>query len=542
MFREGGTGKSFYAVCSGALGVFKSDSRGGEHLVTVLRSGETVGEMALITSTPRSASIISLRDSTLIEIPESAYRDIVFSEPTTILRLTRALSERLARPQTRGARRERPRTVAVIPLTRGLDVVGIVQRIRKSLTRRRLATVALDNSHSEQPLDWLDKVEHSVDISFYVCSDPMSEPGWYRRALRQADRILMLADARLQPPHFSLQLMPETVARIDLVLQHPPKLERPLPTAAWRDWLSGVPLTMNIRADSSVDIDRLARTVSSSAPGLILAGGGARGFAHLGVIKALREAGIPLDLVGGTSMGAIIGAGIACDWETEEHIERVREAFVVTNPLRDMTIPVLALYRGRRVSAGLERFFRDWRIEDLWRPFFCVSTNLSIHAEHVHQSGSLWRALRASIAVPGILPPVVENGQVLVDGGVLNNFPVDLMAQAPRGPLIGVDFAPHYSVSDPSIDLESDWITRILSIRRNRIPTLVGLLSASGTAASSARARQAYSQLAIVFRPDLDDVAWLDWRRFDQTVEAGYRHAANLLENYDVDELLSTPP
>ena len=178
------------------------------------------------------------------------------------------------------------------------------------------------------------------------------------------------------------------------------------------------------------------------AIGLVLSGGGARGYAHIGVIRALREAGLPFDIAGGTSIGGVIAACAAMGWNDDEIELRIRKAFVESNPLGDYVLPVVALTRGRRVEDRLQDNFGEALIEDLKIPFFCVSTNLVSGQIRVHRAGLLRQALRASISLPGILPPVVEGEHgLLVDGAVLKNFPVDVLKDLHRGPIIGVDVA-----------------------------------------------------------------------------------------------------
>ncbi|MCR6644174.1 MAG: patatin-like phospholipase family protein [Terricaulis sp.] len=170
--------------------------------------------------------------------------------------------------------------------------------------------------------------------------------------------------------------------------------------------------------------------------------GGARAYAHIGVVRALREAGLPFDTVGGTSMGAIIAACVAMGWDDDEIERRIRKAFVESNPLGDYVLPVVGLVRGRRVEDRLAEHFGDTLIEDLGAPFFCVSTDLVAGAARVHRAGLLRHALRATISLPGILPPVLEgNHSLLVDGAVVKNFPVDIMKDMHRGPIVGVDVA-----------------------------------------------------------------------------------------------------
>jgi predicted acylesterase/phospholipase RssA len=184
---------------------------------------------------------------------------------------------------------------------------------------------------------------------------------------------------------------------------------------------------------------RLARLLTGRGIGLTLSGGGARGLAHIGVVKALRQANIAIDAVGGTSLGAILGAGVAMEWTHDELVDRFRRAFVDTNPLNDYTLPLMSLVSGRKVTRLLRGEFGELQIEDLPLPFYCVSSNLTTGRLAVHRTGSLWRWLRASVAIPGVLPPIFHQGDVHVDGGAMNNLPVDVMREVGRGPIIGVD-------------------------------------------------------------------------------------------------------
>ncbi len=196
------------------------------------------------------------------------------------------------------------------------------------------------------------------------------------------------------------------------------------------------------RAWSEDDCRRLARIIAGKSVGLVLSGGGARAYAHIGAVHALREANCPIDFIGGASMGAIIAAAVACGWDDAEIDRRIRKAFVETNPLSDYMLPVVSLVKGHKVDARLKEHFDDLLIEDLAIPFFAVSTNLTQGTYRVHavRVCCVMRCGRL-VALPGILPPIVADNQVLVDGAVLNNFPVDVMRDAHRGRIIGVDVA-----------------------------------------------------------------------------------------------------
>ena len=164
-------------------------------------------------------------------------------------------------------------------------------------------------------------------------------------------------------------------------------------------------------------------------------------FAHIGAVRAIREAGLPFDFVCGASMGAVIAACVAMGWSDGEIETRIRKAFVSSNPLGDHVLPVVALTRGARVDTRLAEHFGDTLIEELQTPYFCVSSDIVAGAARVHRRGRVRDALRASIALPGILPPVVDGDSLLVDGAVINNFPTDLMSASHRGLTIGIDVA-----------------------------------------------------------------------------------------------------
>jgi NTE family protein len=287
----------------------------------------------------------------------------------------------------------------------------------------------------------------------------------------------------------------------------------------------------HVRAGNTNDIRRLARFIAGRAVGIVLAGGGARGFAHIGIIKALKEAGVPFDHVGGTSMGAILAAGLAQEWDVPELTERMREVFVNNNPLNDFTFPWVALVRGKKASLALQKHFGDVRIEELPVPFFCVSSDLTTGRIHEHRAGVLWRALRATVALPGILPPVTYHGHLLVDGGVMNNLPVDVMREHAMGagPIVACDVtgeidlqakADHYG--------ESPWWMAWKGLRGN--PSMISILMRSGTVGSEAQRRIVREQADYLIEPPMPDIGLRDWKKFDQAIQEGYDVARASIE------------
>jgi NTE family protein len=254
---------------------------------------------------------------------------------------------------------------------------------------------------------------------------------------------------------------------------------------------------------------------------LVLSGGGARGFAHIGVLQALQEQGYSVDMVSGTSIGAIIAAGCASDWSIEEIRRRIFDAFVVGSPFTDYTIPIVALLRGRKIDACLAELFGDISIEDLWLPFFCVSSNLTTGRTKLHTSGPLWRALRASVAVPGLLPPVIDPEGVLVDGAVTNNLPADAMADLQRGSVVAVDVARDAALVTPTESRLTAVMRRVLAVPPD-MPTIVNVLFRAATMPGEAQTMLARSRADAILRPPLAAVDLRAWHQFDAIAQIGY--------------------
>jgi NTE family protein len=452
-----------------------------------------------------------------------------------MLNLLKVVVRRLRETTRGGHQRTRPKTFAIVPLQRGLADDPVARSMAAILVDMGAKAAVLDKSSSDQGSEWFNHFEAEHDVVFYQGDQPDST--WSQFCLRQADRILLIArsDAHMPLHPFERRYFKrETNASPELLLLHPQDSARP-----------GVPEHIELRRDlygthhhlrvgNTADLKRLARFLAGSAVNIVLAGGGARGFAHIGVLKALKEAGVPFDYVAGTSMGGIVAAGVAMEWDIDELSERVRDAFVVNNPLSDFTIPLIALFRGARVSALLQKHFGEIRIEDLAKPYFCVSSDLTSGRDYVHRSGLLWRALRASVALPGILPPVTEGGHLLVDGGVMNNLPVDVMAAEARGPIVAVDVA-------GEIDLRADderygerSIFSLIGQRMRGSPSIISILMRAGTVGSDLQRRSVRAQADFLFEPPLDGIGMRDWKFFEQTIAQGYAHAMLEIEKHGV--------
>ncbi len=536
--RDGENDAALFLVITGSLGVFVSDPQGQRRLVAHVPAGETVGEMSLIARDHQhSAQLVALRDTELLRISPDGFEALISRHPKVMMNLMQVLVKRLAATTRSAGDGARPKTFAIVPLQDNLgEAEPIVHRIANALSEMGSRAAVLDQRACDQSAEWFNAFEAAHDVVFYNGDAPDS--AWTHQCLRQADRIFLLARADRPLPLRPLDLpaFKERASGLpELLLLHPPGVRAGLPEHF--SLRSGLfESHHHIRAGNSADVQRLARFIAGRAVGLVLAGGGARGFAHIGIIKALMEAQVPFDHLGGTSIGAVIAAGLAHEWSIEELTERMRDVFVTHNPLDDYTLPLIALLRGRKASDMLRANFGDARIEELPKPFFCISSDLTTGRIHEHRGGALWRALRASVALPGILPPVIYHGHLLVDGGVMNNLPVDVMREHAigAGPIIACDITGEIDLQAREENYgERPWRWFIKNRMRGH-PSIVSILMRSGTVGSEAQRRIVREQADYLIEPPMPTIGLRDWKKFEQAIREGYETAVAFIEKNGV--------
>lgn len=526
--RDGENHSALFLVVTGSLGVFVDDERGGRRLVAQVHAGETVGEMSMISGEEHSAQLVALRDSELLRISPDSFEALIARHPRVMLNMMRMLVRRLHDTTKSAKDGSRPKTFAVVPLQEGLNHEPIAHRLASALVDMGSKAAVLDASACEQSAEWFNTFEAAHDVVIYRGDAP--DTAWTHLCLRQADRVFLLAraDRPLSGRPFAAP-KERALGLPELLLLHPHGKNGEVPER-FALKTGQFESHHHIRLGRDDDVRRLARFISGRAVGLVLGGGGARGFAHIGVIKALKEAQMPFDYLGGVSMGAIIAAGLAAEWDTKELSDRMRAAFVTSNPLSDFTLPLIALVRGKKVSTLLREHFGDMKIEELAKPFFCISSDLTSGRVHEHRGGLLWRALRASVALPGILPPVAHHGHLLVDGGVMNNLPVDVMRARNVGPIIASDVTGEVDLTVRDNRYGERPVWSLLWQRMRGTPSIVTILMRSGTVGSEAQRRVVREHADYIFEPPLPDLGLHDWKLFDRAVAEGYAHAQTMIE------------
>ena len=563
-----------YLSISGRLRAYVRDDAGVEHMVREMARGQVIGEMSLYTDEPRSATIVAIRDSVLVRLSKSQFNDLLLSSAKVSIALTRQIIQRLQTAQIRAAL-PRPVAIGVLPVSAGVQLHDFTQRlaaqlqaigrvcivdaarIDRELQRPGLARSPAGDADANRRIGLhLDELEAAHDCVLLVADDEPSP--WTQRCSRRCDEMLLLADAS-QPPvlhptelAFLAQRTGRSEAAQVLVLLHPAELKCP---AGTRRWLDRRPVSdhVNIRPALDRDMARLARLQTRTAVGLVLAGGGARGCAHLGLYRALQERGVEIDCVGGTSIGSVMAALVASDRPLDGLMRIARRAFGF-NPTGDFNlVPLLSLIKGRRLRGIINRAMhetlgRDADVEDMWKNYYCVASNYSQAREHVIRRGNLAKAMLASIAIPGALPPVLHEGDLLCDGGTFNNFPADVMrGMRGVGKVIGVDLSFRKPRRIEHAEVPGGWALlcdrlRPYKRRRYKFPSLVSYLMNVTILYSTSRQRQSQALTDLYFNPPLERVGMLQWKKFDSIVAQGHAHGVAVLDALSVAEMRAFVP
>jgi EmrB/QacA subfamily drug resistance transporter len=515
LFEEGDAPGPAYSVVSGRIDVVTRDGR-----VRSVGAGDVIGELAMLTGRRRSATVRAHRDSVLTAIPVETFDQALREHPSVTRSLVDVLASQLASPPTAPRQRE-PAVVAVVGLHQGAPVDAVAEALLAGLRRWHTVIATGDvGAHG------LERMERDHDRVLLTAPWLPADGLWYDRAVRQADVVVAVAAGGHAVPSGAATLRPGT----EVVLVGQSSDEAAL---AWSSHLDAWQVT-RAGAATAAELRPLAARLAGRSLGLVMAGGGARAFAHLGVLAALEEADIAVDRVAGCSVGGIVAALHAVGLSAAEAREVVYAEFVRGRPFSDYTLPTVALAKGQRRRRALVHAFGSRSIETLPRQFRCTSTDLLAREVVIHRTGELVPALMATTALPGLFPPVKLDGRLLVDGGVLSNLPVEALGERAEGPLVAVNIsmggAPPSggsaagSVEHPSRPLRTPALGETL---------LRTMLIGSGGAVSDARAAG-----AIVVTPPAMGVGLLEFHQLDELVAAGRDAGRLLVEESGLSSLL----
>jgi NTE family protein len=509
LFLEGSASDAMFVLVSGALTASIASADGASVRIADFFAGETVGEMGVITGDPRAATVTALRDCELLRLTSEDLLAAMRVSPELAIAFARLVSRRLARTGQRTGRGQ-PKCFAIVPSPRLAHPAKVARAIAQCFEEHGSTALVTGRDVAEPTAGAFHALESAHRHVLYLAD---AEPSaWTRAALRQSDEIIVVADGSERADKGEVPGWNEAqgpVRRRHLVLLHSGTLSRG--SAAERLAASGADLVHHVA--SKDDQRRLVRILLRRAVGVAFAGGGARAFAHVGVMRALREAGIHADVFVGTSMGAVVAAAHAEGWGPDEIMARMRNAFAVSRPLGDLAWPWVALFRGERVRRLLHAAFGTRAIEDLPLPFACVTTNLTTGSACLHRRGPLVEALRASVSIPGVFRPVLIDGHVHVDGAVVDNLPAAALRGLDLGPVIALD------IGQP---VREDAVTAI--------PGLIDVLWRSSTISGVATEETYRATADLYFRAQVGGYRLLDWKGFERAIALGYREARDFLD------------
>jgi NTE family protein len=531
LYSAGEPADTLYLLRAGRLGVIRREEGKPQQFLGVIKPGEPAGEMALIAGTPHTATVLAMRDSEVLALPRRAFFAAARKDPALMAEMARLTITRARQAQPRTGS-SAPTVFALIGVSEGPPIRPMVEKIERYIMELGFTVAVLGAETHSAPTEWFSTVEQRHDIVLFVAE--RGETSWTHLAARQVDRVLLIGRGDQAPPFEPSAFAGRAIHEhhlMDLILIQTGQ-DRPRGSAAWLDAAPATRL-FHVREGHNEDLRRMARVLSGTSVGLVLSGGGARAYAHIGVIRALREADEPIDFLGGASMGGIIAAGAAMEWDDEEITRRIRHAFVDSSPLSDMALPIIAMTRGSVVKQRLKDHFGDIEIEDLWLPFFCVSSNLTLGDYHLHQRGRLRRALQASSSLPGVMPPVIWNNNVLVDGAVTNNLPTDVMRRWHRGPVVGVDVAVAKALTPEDVKAPASMLRWFLSGEWRKGPPVVSVLMRSASVSSTRDQKSTLDACDLMVIPSIEGVELRDWKAFTPAVGSGYSAMAAALKRLD---------
>ncbi|HEX7325999.1 MAG TPA: patatin-like phospholipase family protein [Rhodanobacteraceae bacterium] len=541
LYLRGEPSDALYVLLSGSLGVFGVPRIGGApRMLGVIAAGKTLGEVGLISGDVRTHGVRALRDSELLRLSREGFEKLTKRHPLAMLGAARVALQALHRDEKTSP----ARTFALLPFDGASDAHALAEALQRQLARWGQCVIVDAAVGRDRGTDWFTACEADASYVLYVGD---GDAAWQRLCQRQADALLLLVESARPAANWPRDLeytdrwntagasssgtgKPLYARPWHLILHHPRGGFVAGAAHAWRARLRNDQLDHHHWRHPG-DIARLARLLSGHSTGLVLSGGGARGFAQIGVVQALREHGIEIDSVVGTSVGAIIGGGVAAEWDDGLLRANCWRTMVEGKPLSDWTLPLVALTRGARTTQLLRETFGEVDIEDLPVPYACVSSDLTDGVMAIHREGLLWRWVRASVALPGVLPPLFHQGHVYVDGGVINNLPTDVLADASTGRIIAVDISSDDTLRAGVDEAASPPLPTLWAERRRQHhrPSMFAILVRAGMVNSETASAQRRELADLLLRPDMREIGMFDWRKFGRAVEIGYQCARTAL-------------
>lgn len=556
IIRQGEPSDCIYFLLHGRLSAVFEDEDGSSRKLGDIVQGQSVGEIGIFTKEPRTASVIAIRDAVLLKMSDEAlhkaaalFPDMMFNVMNTVIK--RATSQYT--PKTLSP----VRNIVFVARTNSQRFATFVEGVQKEIARHAqvhvvsqqeilsMCNITKADLESTDPLingkiqQAIDDLEINNEYVLFTANE--DEPAWVNKAIRQADIYYFIKDF---DDDFELSPIEKIIfdekfyfrlKEKHLVLLHEDGSKRPQNTRFFLE-KRDVDLHHHVRMDRSSDIHRIARFIRGCTIGIACAGGGAKGMAHVGIIKTFLENGVPIDYFCGTSAGALAAAAAAMDMGNEEFVNCLYE-LAVESPTRRKNmniIPIISIMKGEDLDRCMHKYFGHVNIEDLWINFSCMASNMTKRKPVIIDRGPLDQAVRASIALPGVFPPVVRGNDLWVDGALINNLPINILQNNNIAIKIAVTLHKNKDNKLNYNKVPDSWQYIINTVKGKKIktPKITSLMMESMLLASYSQYKDALKLADLHLHPPVDKVGLLQWHRYLELVRIGSEYA---------DEVLSTP-
>lgn len=558
LFQQGDTPDAVYFLIQGKLEVSIITINNQVKIVGHIDEGEVVGELAALANEPYPYTVKALRLCMVYKLPKKDFLELCYQYPSSMFETIYPLLSQSNNIIQLLSTDDSHNSIAIIPANINVSMDEFVEKLTSTLLKNANILLFSDYTNQENSIDNYElqnKINHaekykkpSQQIIYLLKSShtPLAHIG-----LTKADKFYLVANALSEPlidpvikEHIRKNKIGEKLLP-NLIIIHPATTQMPRHTAVW---LQQIPFNMHhhVRVDNIKHYERLVRFLQENANGLILGGGGTRGWGHIGAIKALCDQEHPIDFIGGTSVGAIIGGCYAMRESYEDTYTKFSKIVSTSKnsiSWRSVTLPIVSIFDSKSFTNANLEVFENSLIEDLWLPFFCVSSNLTNYSEEIHKSGLLWEKVRASSSIPGLIPPMVIHGNIHFDGGLLNNLPVDIMWQfiGRKGKTIGVEL--NSSMHDnhkyhfPPVIGFKQAVTTKMGINKEifKFPRFVDLFLRGLLVGSSAKAKQNGQSATILVNLSLRKFSLLKFshKQAQKMIEIGFLETMSQLHQYE---------
>ena len=526
LFYQNDEADGIYILLSGKLEVTTKQVDGSQKRVGFVNRSETVGEMALISEDLRSATVSCYRNSLLAKMSNQLFLDLCYSNPDFAIKVSKFVVKRLKDSIQTKRNTEQIKNISIYNASLDSEIsANSINKIIDELIQNSNYTVVnfetitkyinIQEGDSQYRFSQLDHYLNELDIQ--------DQRLLFDTRLMDKETINHLydySDICVEVYDFNGEIHQQEFVnglrnKLRYIFCHPQATIMPENTKGKLEQLTSAP-HIHIKDGLSSDYARVRRYIEGTSHALVLGGGGAKGIAHLGIIHALEDAGIPIDFIAGTSMGSIY-AGMYAMFQNFDQTFETSSLVFKSNPTAYKQINILprySIYRDSKINNWLSKFFKDHDVEDLWLPFYCISSNISKPEMKIHETGKIKDVIRASMSVPGLFKPVIMNKDVHVDGGIFNNIPIDIMMQKNVGKIIASRVDKEISADDIK-----------------KMPNLIHTFIKSTIANSDSHSNQLQEYVDLYFEPPVSNFGLLNWKAHDKIYEVGYKHAKGVLEN-----------